>query len=724
MRFLVRIFCMALAICLCFSALAEDIYFMGPKDALYHLDDGCGGVIGDMYLVSLEAANEFQKMPCPKCAGEVEIRARKLGSGAVTVVEAKGRKGAEFSMENARFSREIDGAHYFVVMSHEMEGAQVMFSVDGAEVQKFPVTEITEIDREPVVSIYRDSRDEFSAWDVFGLRLCEYSNQENGGILEAEVCLFPGDEEFFGEVPYGLKLPSKGYSDRGIVHYWLLTREEFARMDSVTIAGYGKGFAGEVYFEPFFTGENAPEEVDGIAGWQIGMSGAAAKKGYKDIDKVEKEDDFCGLYLGSSGHYVVAVKNPTKKRARQYAKIAGGDIWVVQGEYTMKEMNKARKSAEKIVEADFMSSSINPVTNRVEIEVCGAGIADYADRELFEPCVEVTFNGESVFERGAMAARDEEISRAPMSQTEVMDIKAHMEREEYPVGAEYISFCLETGAEVCTVALDGSLEKYAGDEWKKVAGEYWPMSQYGLKDAFEMSRIIVTPGVWSFKIPTEKYERLGEGLYRLSAFDYAGNDVAVEFAITKDAAPMEEYEEKRPGFAMPSPAEHMTASSAPGYNSLTDDFSHFTAGGWEFSLVWIPEEMWETNVNRVTAVIAWPEGKPEEAVKIYEAEKDSFRMFDAGDGIVIMGISEIIRMDYDGGNVETIITAKKGFKQALMLDKDIYYLAGNHLWRWSGGETEKIWSPKKGTGEVLEYYDDTLYATNAAGKTVEIDISK
>ena len=90
------------------------------------------------------------------------------------------------------------------------------------------------------------------------------------------------------------------------------------------------------------TGENAPEEVDGIAGWQIGMSGATAKKGYKDIDNVEKEDDFCGLYLGSSGHYVVAVKNPTRKRARQYAKIAGGDIWVVQGEYTWKEMTKAQ----------------------------------------------------------------------------------------------------------------------------------------------------------------------------------------------------------------------------------------------------------------------------------------------------------------------------------------------------------------------------------------------
>lgn len=724
MRSFVRIFCAALALCLGFCALAEDIYFMGPMDALYHLDDGCGGVIGDMYLVSLDAANEFQKSPCPKCAGDVEIRAMKLTSGAVTVVEAKGMDGTEFSMENARFSRKIDGAHYFVVMSHEMDGAEVVFSVEGAAMQRIPVTDIAEIDGKPVVSIYRDSRDEFSAWDVFGLRLCGYSNQENSGLLDAEVCLFPGDEEFFGEVPYGLQMPSKGYSDRGIVHYWLLTREEFARMDSVTIAGDGKGFAGGVRFDPFFTGENTPEAVDGVEGWQIGMNGAMEKKGYKDIEKVEKEDDFCGLYLGSSGHYVVAVKNPTKKRARQYAKIAGGDIWVIQGEYTMEEMNKARKSAEKIVEADFISSSINPVTNRVEIEVCGAGIAEYAHRELFEPCVEVTFNGESVFERGAMAASDEEISRAPMSQTEVMGIKAYMEREEYPVGTEYISFCLETGAEVCAVALSGSLEKYAGDEWKKVAGDYWSASQYSLKYAFEMNRIIVTPGVWSFKIPTEKYEQLGEGLYRLSAFEYAGSDAVVEFAITKDAAPMEEYVEKRPDFVMPSPSEHMTASSAPGYNSLTDDFSRFTAGGWEFSLIWLPEEMWETNLNRLTAVVANPEGRPEEAVKIYEAEMDSFRMFDAGDGIVIMGISEIIRMDYDGGNVEAIITAKKGFKQVLMLDKDIYYLAGNHLWRWTGGETEKIWSPKKGTGEVLEFYNDTLYATNAAGKTVEIDISK
>jgi hypothetical protein len=722
-------------LCLSCAALAhqDEIYFMGPDDPYYHAAPDCPAADGSMYQVTPEAAREFCKVPCAQCALELETQAVRA-NGALVIKAVCGGEAA-LSVDNANCAREIDGAYYFVLADYSADSVAIKVdSAGGSYYCERPLNE-AQARNACVASIDRDA-DTFCAFDVFGLRLCKYSRYSNADIMAAEVLLDPetvkvsgGFDEFTGEyspeyeIEYGLRIPVMGYADRGIAHFWLLTRDEYSRMETVTIAGSAGEISGSVYFQPFYTGDETVSPMGDAQPWEISADGSAHAESYDDTEKIERQDDYCGHYLNCSGTYTVVVKNPTKKRAREYARMLDGDIWVVQGEYTWDELTKAMKKAAELLESHMAAAAIDPVSNRVECDVYGADVARFADAGLFSPCVNVYYAGELIWERGEMAAENESVPYAPISGADIdgINARASMGRGEYPPECEYISFNVELSSGFCALELGGGLEKYVDGEWKSVAGEYAPMDLNCLTDTFETARTVITRGTWSYMIPTGKYEKLGAGLYRLRACRVEGGEYAdLEFVITPDAAPLEKYAELKPQNPKPTPAAHLPVHSAPGYSSLTDDFEAFSAGGWEYRLVRLPADIWAENRPCVSAVIVWPEEDPSAVQKIFEIKADILRMFDTGDGIFLAGANDFCRISYDGGEFETLFTTKKSVKKALMVGDELYYMTDDDLWVYRDGAQEKLWSPKKGTGDMLEYYDDTLYAANAAGKTVTV----
>ena len=735
MRGWVKLLCALCAfLCASCAAIAEDdeIYYMGPEDAYYHVEPDCTAAKGSMYLVTMEAAQEFSMAPCSQCALGLSISAERIG--AALVIRARCRDDAVLSVDGANCSREINGAYYFVLADYYSETMYIRVESAGKTYYvNVPLT-VEDYGHDPVVSISRDT-DEFMAYDAMGMRLCKYSDYSNTEVLDAEVCLdaqqveLPGKfDEFTGEyireyeTEYALRIPVSGYTDRGIMHYWLLTRDEYSRMDSVVIIGGAGRISGDVCFKPFYTGDETVSAMGGTQPWEISADGTVQAESYENAEKIVKQDDYCGHYLNSSGTYTVVVKNPTKKRAREYAKMLDGDIWVIQGEYTWAELTDARQNAEDLVNDCLAESGIDPAMNRVVLDLYGAEAVKFADAELFSPCVNAYYAGEIIWERGEMAAKNESVAYAPISSVDIEDtnLRVSMGRSEYPLGCGYISFNVELPSGYCALEMGGGLEKYVDGKWRTVVGDYAHAGYDCLADAFAASRTVITRGTWSFMIPTEKYETLGTGLYRIKACRTGDEYAVLEFTITDDATPLEEYAQIRPRNAKAAPSAHLPVHSTPGYSSLDDDFNAISAGGWEFRLVWLSEDVWEHNRPKLSAVVAWPGTDSQAVQRIFEMETDIFRMFDAGNGIILMGANEFYRISYDGSEFETLFTTKKGIKQALMVGEDLYYMTDAHLWVYKNGTSEKLWSPKKGTGDMLEYYNDTLYAANAAGKTVTI----
>lgn len=737
MGFRVKFFAvLCLAACCFFAAFAEDgeIYHIGPDDPFYHSDCECAAVHGNVYLASLEAAEEFRKAPCGVCALELKAQSADISGALVVKIQCTG---ATPSIDGAVFSREIDGAYYFVLIDHQSEEISMEFKSVGEPYSLRRKLSSDYPDANAVVDITRNS-ETFVAYDVMGLRLCRYNNFSNHEVLGFEIGIIDRDQgshasvdEFTGEYAYeseySLRMPVTWKADMLPGFYWLLTRAEFARMDRVAIIGKDNVFSGDVYFDPFYTGDEEMSSMAGIQPWAVSTDSQFQAKQYNGagIEKMTALEDYCGYYLNNSGTYTVVIKNPTKKRAREYAKILGDDNWVVQGEYTWNELESARENAQNTIDGNLFSCGVNSMTNRVEVALHGAGVAQFADAALFDPCVNAYYADALIWERGAMASGSENVPYAPISTAEIENsgIVCAMTRSEYPVGAEYISFSVELSEGYCSLELGGGLEKYTDGQWRTVAGNYVYANYSTLSDVFDHKRTQITPGTWSFMIPASEYEPLGAGLYRLKACRTDGDYAVLEFVITDSASPLEPYVQIRPACEKPAPAEHLPRHSAPGYSSKDDDFTAFSAGGWEYRLVCLCDEIWGTSLPAVSTVIAWPKDNPEAVQNVFEIDENVFRMFDTGSGIYINGTNNIYRINYDGSGFETIVSRKMLIKQSLMLGDELYYMTDMHLWRYKDGVSEKIWSPKNCTGDTLEYYDDVLRATSAEGKSVEIDIS-
>lgn len=407
---------LCLATCCFFAAIAEDgeIYHIGPDDPFYHSDSECAAIQGKAYLASLEAAEEFRKAPCGACALGLKVESADISGALVIKIQCTG---ATPSIDGAVFSREIDGAHYFVLIDHQSEEISMEFESAGEPYSLRRRLSSDYPDADAVVGIYRNS-ETFVAYDVMGLRLCRYKNFSNHDIYGLEIGIIDRDQdsqasidEFTGEYTYeseySLRLPVTGYSDMLPDFYWLLTRAEYARMDRVAIIGKDNVFSGDVYFDPFYTGDEEMSSMAGVQPWAASKDIQFQAKQYdgEGIEKMTALEDYCGYYLNNSGTFTVVIKNPTKKRAREYAKILGDDIWAVQGEYTWNELESARKNAQNTVDGNLFSCGVNSISNRVEIALHGAGVALFADAALFDPCVNAYYADELIWERGANGRR-------------------------------------------------------------------------------------------------------------------------------------------------------------------------------------------------------------------------------------------------------------------------------------------------------------------------------
>lgn len=255
---------------------------------------------------------------------------------------------------------------------------------------------------------------------------------------------------------------------------------------------------------------------------------------------------FAGAYINCSGTLTFALVDPQVELIEEYAEESDAGFWIVEAEYTRKEMEEAAEGlfeeirvwTEEHPEAKLQIgfSTMDVTRNRYVVELCGPSLEPFYEAfSDLEPCVEVVLN------EVKDASVTEEIPRQPGTVWSGVDgnLTVSVLQPEYPVGVEVITLVIENNS--LGTAMYGAsyeLQKYVDGSWENASGMLsFNAVGYGLE---EHQRRTLEFSTSLYPAP------LGVGLYRIigSELDYTSPDgtsmmvteqYVVEFLVTEDA---------------------------------------------------------------------------------------------------------------------------------------------------------------------------------------------
>ena len=285
----------------------------------------------------------------------------------------------------------------------------------------------------------------------------------------------------------------------------------------------------------FDPGEEEPRETEQSEGMEA----------FNDIQ--QNREDFGGCYINCSGTLTVLITDPTEETAAEYAAMTDVGIWIVEAEYTLKELQETYEGLHEDVDRWLKahpdsnlilnSSGIVDYHNRIVLHLSGTSIDYLTDNYPMPDCVSYVLYSTEDASSWTAAPREPQT----VWQSEHYDVSVSMAQAEYPYGTETVTLVLENDTEgLLGYGYSYSMEKYINGNWVNVSGNL-AFNAVGLS-VEEYSAETMT-------ISTEQYpSELGIGLYRIIGTDLSYSprngyglwedlgQYVVEFCIT-DIAP-------------------------------------------------------------------------------------------------------------------------------------------------------------------------------------------
>lgn len=664
-------------------ALAE--YFTGVESAYFHSSAECE-LSADL-PIGRAAADEFGKLPCPDCVINISIKSAHRGGIAAVRISA-GIDNAVFSSEN-QYAYCVGGEWTYLLLPGADKLDLILTTPGGAQPVSAKIKPVAIPFDDAVIDFKGDSY-RFAAFDFAGARVCSLIYSADAEIHALEPIAIETGGEHIEIVEY--------VNDENCALNWIMTRADYddMRANGGFNVMYARGGFMHIspFFAPMWTGDFPPE-----GGWAFGAYTERLDTG-ADIDAARAQRDFCGAYLSASGAYAVVVKNPHAARAHEYADICGGDIWIIEGEYTREQLESAMSRAIDIAGENFLAASVTDYENCVSLDVRGVDCERLLDAELPD-CVRVFYGARPLDDFDATLAHDH--YKTPVNGGVFGGCEVSMELSEYPVAPSYLSFSVDAPADVAEVEIDGSLYKWDG-EFKLVKGD------------FGGERALIGTGKTNFKLDLTRVDALGPGLYRLCAGKVNGERADVEFVVTDVARALDDYEKIEPEIFVDI-AAHAAPSDEDDYDSRAEP-EVLKVGGYELEVRFTGGDAVENSY-----IVARKPG--ESAAHIYAGPFEGliWGLRDAGDALIFIAdsINSVCTLEYGANKYEILSRSKVGPAVDIVFAKKITYVStGAAIYRITrSGAAQRLWAPESGVAE-MEFYEGALHAVSVAGIKVTL----